>query len=390
MSRETPRNLAASVRQRLFNRAQEKHEDFGLVLTKYGLERFLHRLAHSQYREQFALKGALLFELWTHHPYRPTRDLDLEGQGENSITRIKQVFAEIIGIPVEDDGLIFDPKSLRVARIKEEQEYEGLRINFIARLERAKIHIQVDVGFGDIIVPAPEEIEYPRMLDFPSARLMAYPKETVVAEKLEALVKLGMVNTRMKDFYDLWKLSRDFDFDGELLCKAIKATFERRRTKIPSDIPVALTEEFSRDAQKARQWQAFVRKSNLDHDGVSLHAVAADITEFLIPTLQAIGSSQRFPWYGTAAVCGPQQPPTSKGLLSPKKHNRGLRYAPVCHPCHSELLTDQRIRAIIAALCCLAVFASPVKRKRKLVGAVGIEPLAPIEESQLTGFAPRL
>ena len=310
MSRETPRNLAASVRQRLFNRAQEKHEDFGLVLTKYGLERFLHRLAHSQYREQFALKGALLFELWTHHPYRPTRDLDLEGQGENSITRIKQVFAEIIGIPVEDDGLIFDPKSLRVARIKEEQEYEGLRINFIARLERAKIHIQVDVGFGDIIVPAPEEIEYPRMLDFPSARLMAYPKETVVAEKLEALVKLGMVNTRMKDFYDLWKLSRDFDFDGELLCKAIKATFERRRTKIPSDIPVALTEEFSRDAQKARQWQAFVRKSNLDHDGVSLHAVAADITEFLIPTLQAIGSSQRFPlvWH-------------SSGLWSPTTPN---------------------------------------------------------------------
>jgi len=131
--------------------------------------------------------------------------LDLEGQGDNSIARIKQVFAEIIGQPVEDDGLIFDLKSLRVARIKEEQEYEGLRINFIARLERAKIHMQVDVGFGDIIVPAPEEIEYSQMLDFPSARLMAYPRETVVAEKLEAMVKLGMINTRMKDFYDLWK-----------------------------------------------------------------------------------------------------------------------------------------------------------------------------------------
>ena len=152
MSRETPRNLAASVRQRLFKRAQERHEDFGLVLTKYGLERFLYRLAHSRYRDQFVLKGALLFELWTDHPYRPTRDLDLEGQGDNSINRIKQVFAEIIGQPVEDDGLIFDPKSLRIARIKEEQEYEGLRVNFIARLERAKIHIQVDVGFGDIII----------------------------------------------------------------------------------------------------------------------------------------------------------------------------------------------------------------------------------------------
>jgi hypothetical protein len=155
VSRDTPRNLAASVRQRLFNRARERHEDFGLILTKYDLERFLYRLAQSKYREQFILKGALLFELWTHHPYRPTRDLDLEGQGDNSIIRIKRLFAEIISQPVEDDGLIFDPKSLRVARIKEEQEYKGLRTNFVARLERARIHMQVDVGFGDVIVPSP-------------------------------------------------------------------------------------------------------------------------------------------------------------------------------------------------------------------------------------------
>ena len=308
MSRETPRNLAASVRQSLFNRAQERHEDFGLVLTKYGLERLLYRLAHSQYQDQFVLKGALLFELWTHHPYRPTRDLDLEGQGDNRIARIKQVFAEIIGQPVEDDGLIFDSKSLRVARIKEEQEYEGLRINFIARLERAKIHLQVDVGFGDIIVPAPEEIEYPRMLDFPSARLMAYPKETVVAEKLEALVKLGMVNTRMKDFYDLWKLARHFDFNGDLLCGAIKSTFERRRTEVPAATPLALTEEFSHDAQKAKQWQAFVRKSNLDHDGVTLDTVVADLTGFLLLPLKAIATSQKFPmvWRNS----GPWSPTT--------------------------------------------------------------------------------
>jgi hypothetical protein len=221
--------------------------------------------------------------------------LDLEGQGDNSITRIKRVFAEIIGQPVEDDGLIFDSKSLRVERIKEEQEYEGLRINFIARLERAKIHLQVDVGFGDIIVPAPEEIEYPRILDFPSARLMAYPKETVVAEKLEALVKLGMVNTRMKDFYDLWKLARHFDFNGDLLCGAIKSTFEHRRTEVPAATPLALTEEFSHDAQKAKQWQAFVRKSNLDHDGATLDTVVADLTGFLSLPLKAIATSQKFP-----------------------------------------------------------------------------------------------
>ncbi|MHB8559407.1 MAG: nucleotidyl transferase AbiEii/AbiGii toxin family protein [Candidatus Acidiferrales bacterium] len=175
MSREKPRNLAASVRQRLFNRAQERREDFGLVLTKYGLERFLYRLAQSQYRDQFILKGALLFELWTHRPYRPTRDLDLEGQGTNSIARIKRLFSEIISQAVEDDGLVFDPKSLRVARIKEDQEYEGLRVNFVARLERARIHMQVDVGFGDVIVPPPKDIQYPAMLNFPSPRLRAYP-----------------------------------------------------------------------------------------------------------------------------------------------------------------------------------------------------------------------
>jgi predicted nucleotidyltransferase component of viral defense system len=254
VSREKPRNLAASVRQRLFNRAQERHEDFGLVLTKYGLERFLYRLSESKYRDQFVLKGALLFELWTHRPYRPTRDLDLEGRGENSIPRIKRLFAEIIGQAVADDGLVFDPESLHVARIKEDQEYEGLRVNFVARLERAKIHIQVDVGFGDVILPPPQETAYPAMLDFPSAHLLAYPRETVIAEKLEALVKLGIANTRMKDFYDLWMLSREFAFDGTLLSDAIKATFKRRRTEIPADTPLALTDEFSRDSQKAKQW----------------------------------------------------------------------------------------------------------------------------------------
>jgi predicted nucleotidyltransferase component of viral defense system len=306
VTREKPRNLAASVRQRLFNLAQERREDFGLVLTKYGLERFLYRLAQSQYRDQFILKGALLFELWTHHPYRPTRDLDLEGQGANSIARIKRLFTEIMHQSVEDDGLVFDPKSLRVARIKEEQEYEGLRVNLLARLERARIHMQVDIGFGDVIVPPPKEIQYPTILNFPSPRIRTYPRETVVAEKLEALVKLGIANTRMKDFYDLWKLSQDFDFDGALLIDAIKSTFKRRGTEVPSGAPLALTDEFSRDSQKAKQWQAFLKKSGLDHDQAALHTVAADLTRFLIAPLRAVQSSRNFvftwpkggPWSG--------------------------------------------------------------------------------------------
>ena len=223
VKREKPKNLAASVRQRLLNLAQARAEDFGLVLTRYGIERFLYRLAQSEHCGQFVLKGALLFELWTQRAYRPTRDLDLEGQGENSIARIKRFFSEIMSQAVEDDGLVFDPKSLRVARIKEEQEYEGLRLNFVARLERARIHMQVDIGFGDVIVPPPKEIQYPAMLNFPGPRLQAYPREAVVAEKLEALVKFGMANTRMKDFYDLWS-----ELCGNLGCSGLAVGHERK------------------------------------------------------------------------------------------------------------------------------------------------------------------
>jgi Nucleotidyl transferase AbiEii toxin, Type IV TA system len=187
------------------------------------------------------------------------------------------------GQAVEDDGLVFDPKSLRVNRIKEDQEYEGLRVNFVARLERARIHMQVDVGFGDVIVPPPTEVRYPAMLDFPSPRLRTYPRETVVAEKLEALAKLGIANTRMKDFYDLWRLSHDFDFDGALLTDA----FKRRGTEVPSGTPFALTDEFSRNSQKTKQWEAFMKKSGLDHDQASLHTVAVDLTRFLIAPLRA-------------------------------------------------------------------------------------------------------
>jgi predicted nucleotidyltransferase component of viral defense system len=294
VKRETPKNLAASVRQRLLNLAQARGEDFGLILTRYGIERFLYRLAQSEYHDQFVLKGALLFELWTQRPYRPTRDLDLEGQGENSTARMKRLFSEIMNQAVEDDGLIFDPKSLRIARINEDQEYEGLRVTLVSRLERARIHMQIDIGFGDVIVPAPREIEYSAMLDFPRACLRAYPREAVVAEKLEALVKLGMANTRMKDFYDLWRLSHDFGFEGPLLTDAIKATFTRRGTELPSGVPLALTEEFSRDSQKAKQWQAFLKKSGLDHDHSELHIVAVQLAIFLVPAIQAANAAQPF------------------------------------------------------------------------------------------------
>ena len=294
MSREKPHNLAASVRQRLFNRAQDRREDFGLVLTKYGLERFLYRLSQSIHHDQFVLKGALLFEYWTHRPYRPTRDLDLSGQGDNSIARIKKLFGDVIAQTVEDDGLVFDPASIQITKINEEQEYEGLRVNFLARLERARISLQVDIGFGDAILPAPQEIEYPGILDFPKATLRAYPRETVVAEKFEALVKLGMVNTRMKDFYDLWILALEFEFSGPLLCKAIEATFEKRNTEIPTAVPLALTEDFSGDSKKAKQWSAFVGKSGLNFQYAEFASIIAVLKKFLLPPLKAIRESKPF------------------------------------------------------------------------------------------------
>ena len=294
MSREKPHNLAASVRQRLFNRAQDRREDFGLVLTKYGLERFLYRLSQSIHHDQFVLKGALLFEYWTHRPYRPTRDLDLSGQGDNSIARIKKIFGDVIAQTVEDDGLVFDPASIQITKIKAEQEYEGLRVNFLARLERARISLQVDIGFGDAIVPAPQEIEYPGILDFPKATLRAYPRETVVAEKFEALVKLGMVNTRMKDFYDLWTLALEFEFSGPLLCKAIEATFAKRNTELPATVPLALTEDFFGDSKKTKQWSAFVGKSGLNFQYAEFASIIVVLKKFLLPPLKAIRESKPF------------------------------------------------------------------------------------------------
>jgi predicted nucleotidyltransferase component of viral defense system len=272
------------------------------------LERFLYRLSQSIHHDQFVLKGALLFELWTHRSYRPTRDLDLSGQGDTSIARMKKVFGDVTAQTVEDDGLVFDPASIRITKIKEEQEYEGLRVNFLARLERARISLQVDIGFGDAIVPAPQEIEYPGILDFPKATLRAYPRETVVAEKLEALVKLGMVNTRVKDFCDLWILALEFEFSGPLLCKAIEATFERRKTEVPTTVLLALTEDFFGDPKKAKQWSAFVSKSGLTFQDAEFVSVIADLKKFLLAPLKAVRESKPFEMHW--AKNGPWTPST--------------------------------------------------------------------------------
>ena len=208
------RDQAASVRQRLLNRARKEGEDFQLLLTLYCIERFLYRLSLSEHSEQFVLKGAMLFLLWRERSYRPTRDLDLLGRGESSFAHLEGRFRSVCRTEVESDGVEFDPSSVRASEIREEQEYGGVRVAVAARLGQARITLQIDIGFGDAITPKAQKVDFPSILDFPRARLLAYPRETVVAEKFQAMVVLGIANSRMKDFYDLWELASDFGFKG--------------------------------------------------------------------------------------------------------------------------------------------------------------------------------
>jgi predicted nucleotidyltransferase component of viral defense system len=290
----SPRDIAASVRQRLLNLARERGEDFGLVLTRYALERVMYRLSVSEHHDQFVLKGAMLFALWADDPHRSTRDLDLLGHGTIDTQRLEEVFREVIGVEVENDGLEFLAETVRGERIREDEEYEGVRVHLETRLAAARIKVQIDVGFGDAVTPAPEETEYPVLLDFPAPRLRAYPRETVVAEKFEAMVKLGIANSRMKDFYDLWVMARDFEFDGALLSRAIKATFERRGTALPTDVPLALSDEFSEDQAKKTQWSAFLRRLGRDVAGTSLAEVTKFLSEFLMPPVSAATRAETF------------------------------------------------------------------------------------------------
>ncbi len=289
-------NLSASVRQRLLNLATERKEDFGLLLTRYGLERFLYRLSISPHRNGFVLKGALLLQLWTAETYRPTRDLDLLGRVPSDIN-FRKVFSEVCSQNVEDDGLTFLPDTIRVERIRDEEAYEGVRVRVEARLGHVRIPLQIDVGLGDTIVPASEELVYPTLLKFPAPKLHAYSKESVVAEKFETMVKLGVANSRMKDFYDLWVLARRFEFDSGTLAAAIQSTFKTRRTALPRSSPLALRTEFYELPTKQTQWRAFLRKSKLKADS-SLKEIIEVIREFLMPLVDGVlkGNEENQVW----------------------------------------------------------------------------------------------
>jgi len=258
------KNRAASIRARLKNRSDAAKQDFNLTLTHYGLERLLYRLSVSKHAPNFLLKGALLFMLWYEVPQRPTRDADLLGFGPEDIDSVAAAFRDVCAIEV-DDGIGFDAKSVKATEIRKEAGYGGVRVELRATLDGARISLQVDIGFGDVVTPAPETVQYPVLLDdLPPPSLRAYPKYTVVAEKFQALCALGMANSRMKDYFDLWVLLREGDLDDAELVRAIRATFARRRTAMPEGIPVGLSDGFAADAGKQAQWRSFVNKNKLD------------------------------------------------------------------------------------------------------------------------------
>ena len=243
------RNLAASVRARLKQHADATKQDFNLTLTHYGLERLLYRLSVSEHASNFLLKGALLFTLWYDLAHRPTRDLDLLGFGPDDVDTAVRIFQEICLTSVED-GVVFDPDSVKGSSIRKTVGYGGVRIDIQAKLDGARIALQVDIGFGDAVTPAPQ--------------LRAYPKYTVVAEKFHAVCLLGLANTRMKDYFDLWVLLGDTTLDPLEVRRAIEATLERRKMPMPTAVPIGFTDTFADDAIKQTQWKAFLKKNQLD------------------------------------------------------------------------------------------------------------------------------
>ena len=292
-SKVPPRNVAASVRQRLLNLARHRGEDFQRVLTLYGLERLLYRLSVSTHREEFVLKGALLYSVWEDSPHRRTRDLDLLGRGDPAIAKLEETVRELCNIAMPEDGIVFHAGTVLAREIRENAVYGGIRVTLTATLGTARLPIQIDVGFGDAITPDPAEIDFPTLLDMPAPRLLAYPRETVIAEKLDALVALGEDNSRMKDFHDLWALSRNFAFSGTTLREAVTATFTRRRTILPDGTPAAFTDAFQ-DTARQDQWRSFASRQVSDDSMPPLANLMEEVAGFLMPVLEAVRSGAPF------------------------------------------------------------------------------------------------
>ena len=311
MNAQQKKNMAASIKQRLLNLAKERGEDFNFILSRFTVERFLYRISSSDEQGNFIVKGAMLFHLRALDlPYRPTHDLDLLGSGPPDIERMVNIFRTICRAEVPDDGLIFQGDTVQGEQIKAEDEYLGIRLRLQAMMGTARIPLQIDVGFGDAVTPAPQREELATLLDLPSPAMLTYPWESVVAEKFHAIVELGMDNSRMKDYFDLHYLSETQTFDGKLLANSIQDAFARRKTDLPEDTPTGLLSVFGEDSVKQTQWQAFIRKNHLMERELQLNVIIDRLGHFLLPPVKALANKDSFqktwspggPWEGMGEV----------------------------------------------------------------------------------------
>jgi hypothetical protein len=281
-------NLAESIRARLLNLSKSESSDFSTLLTRYALERFLYRISQSEYVNIFLLKGALLFALWYEMPHRPTRDIDLLGFGESDLLTMKRIFQEIASISCED-AICFDPSSITVDEIRKNTGYMGARVILSSELAKARCKIQIDIGFGDAVTPEPIEATYPVLInDLPAPCLRAYPVYTVIAEKLHAITMLGMANSRLKDYLDLSVMFDREELNADILARAIFATFTRRNTEIPRNLPIGLTDEFGNDVSRQSIWNVFLKKNELQPN--SLQDVIVTLRSHLEPVLNQAAS----------------------------------------------------------------------------------------------------
>lgn len=281
-------NPSASIHQRILNKAAAEQRPFNELLQYYAIERFLFRLGQSPYKKQFILKGALVFLAWQVPLTRPTRDIDFLGFTENSIDNLVRIIRQVCSLSLESDGIVFVPDSVKGEMIKENADYHGIRIEFLGFLGKAKVNMRLDVGFADVVTPAARELELPTIFETSSKPcIWAYPPETVVAEKFQAMVALGMVNSRMKDFYDLWYLTDSLEFDLGTLQEAVMNTFRERKTSLPKEAPDALRSGFA--ALKQTQWVGFLKKNRITGAPTDFILVIERLKKFFDPIIQSDG-----------------------------------------------------------------------------------------------------
>lgn len=287
------KDVAASVRARLQANAKDTGRPFQEVLQYFAMERFLFRLSVSPHVNRLVLKGGLMLTAWRAPSTRPTKDIDLLARMPNDVDTVVDVVRDICTQKAEPDGLAFDTNSIEGRVIKEDADYEGVRANFLGYLQNARVNMQIDMGFGDVVVPEAVSLDYPTILDHTAPRLSGYSRETAIAEKFEAMVKLGQINGRIRDFFDLWLLLRQFNFEGELLARAIRETFANRGTVV-NPAPVAWTAEFAGDPTKISQWTGFLRKSLIDFAPATFQEIIDEIAGFIGPVARAISSDEPF------------------------------------------------------------------------------------------------